>query len=74
MSYPAPQPAKAVLAMRRQSIRAVARHVGMSEHYVSRVLNGWQAPSPTFRAAVADMLDVPEHELFRDPWLTPVAS
>ena len=63
---PIPQPAKGVLALRRISNRAVARHLQCSETWVGRVLLGQQPPPATFRRALAEMLGLPENELFRD--------
>lgn len=62
---PVPQPAKAVLALRRITNRRVAAAYGSSDHYVGRVLNGLQQPSPRFRAFLAAFLDAEEDELFR---------
>lgn len=60
-----PQPAKAALAMRRVSNRAIARRLGVSDSWVSRILNGI-APAPAaFRSSLAAMLELPEEELFR---------
>lgn len=63
--YPVPQPAKAILVMRRCTNRRVARAYGCSEHYVGAVLNGRQQPSARFRAFLSAFLDVPEADLFR---------
>lgn len=75
---PVPQPVKAVLALRRIRIAAIADATGKSVTYASRVLNGWQAPSAEFRSGVAAFLGLPEEELFRPAaaWLevVPVAE
>lgn len=63
--YPVPQPAKAILAMRRTTNRRVAAATNTSEHYVGRVLNGYYKPSAAFRRSVAALLDLPESELWR---------
>jgi hypothetical protein len=63
--HPSTQPAKGYLAVERISNRRVARLGRFSEHYVSRVLNGHEPPSPRFRAFVAELLGRPEQELFR---------
>ncbi len=63
---PHPQPARGVIAMRRLSIRAVAKQIGHNEHWVGRVLNGYGRPSPEFRRALSELLGVPESELFHD--------
>lgn len=62
---PVPQPAKAILAVRRITNRRVAAVYACSPHYVGRVLNGLQEPSPRFRAFLAAFLDLPEDALFR---------
>lgn len=63
---PVPLPAKAILASRRISNRAVAASFspGMSAHYVGRILNGFLPPSPRFRAGVAAMTGLAEETLF----------
>lgn len=53
------------MATRRRTNKSIAVATGKSENYVSRVFNGWQAPSPTFRAQVAALLELPEEVLFR---------
>lgn len=63
---PVPQPAKAVLAMRRISNREVAAALGISAQYLGRVLNGYVEPSARLRAEVAAFLSRPESKLFRD--------
>jgi hypothetical protein len=65
MSVPDPQPVKAVLAARRVSVRAVARHLGLSPGWCGRVINGWEPASAEFRRGVARLLSRPEAELFR---------
>ena len=71
---PLPHPAKGVLAQRRITNRRVAETLGYSEHYVSRVLNGYMPPSPRFRRDVAGMLDVAESDLFRDEQVEAAAT
>lgn len=71
---PIPQPAKGILAMRRIRNVDVAAATGRSHHYVGRVLNGWQAPSPEFRAAVAELVSLPENALFRPDWFLAEAA
>jgi transcriptional regulator with XRE-family HTH domain len=61
-----PLPAKGVLAIRRISNRRVARLYGAHEVYIGRVLNGYERPSPRFRAFLSELLDVSESELFQD--------
>ena len=65
---PAPQPVKAIAASRRMTNRSVAQATRKSEHYVGRVFNGWQAPSPEFRAGVAALFGLPDDVLFRRDW------
>lgn len=60
------QPAKGVLAVRRIKQRQVARTCDFSEGYVGRVLNGREKPSRRFRRSLADLLELPERELFAD--------
>ncbi len=63
---PEPQPAKANMAARRTTIRSVAITLGMSELVCGRWLNGYGTPSPRFRAGLAEILGLPERDLFRD--------
>lgn len=56
------------MAARRRTNRSISQATGKSENYVSRVFNGWQAPSAEFRAQVAALIGLPEEVLFRDPW------
>lgn len=62
-----PQPVKGVLALRRITNRQVAASFDppITEHYVGRVLNGQENPSPRFRLALACLLGMPEEALFR---------
>lgn len=62
--YPTPHPAKGELALRRVLIREVAVAYGCSAHYVSRILNGYEAPSPRFRTFLVQFLGKPDAELF----------
>jgi hypothetical protein len=64
---PVPQPAKGVLAIRRITNIEVARSLDppVSPHYVGRVLNGFDQPSPRLRAAVVALTGLPEEALFR---------
>lgn len=61
---PEPHPAKAVMARRRITVKAVAEHLGMHQVHVSKVLNNYRGASPTFRAGVCQLLGLPESELF----------
>lgn len=62
-----PQPAKAVLAMQRRTIRWLAQSVDppVSEYYAGRVLNGFVEPSRRFKEQSAALLGHAEEELFR---------
>lgn len=50
--------------MRRVTNRSIARRTGRSEAYVSRVVNGYERPTPTFRRGISEKLGIPEVELF----------
>lgn len=62
--YPLPHPARGYLAARRITFRAVADAMDYSEHWVSRVLNGYERPSKEFRRRLSELLDEPASELF----------
>jgi len=62
---PVAPPAKGFAARQRVTNRRIARHLGMNEVYVGRVLNGHEVASARFSKGLADLLDVPEAELFR---------
>ncbi len=59
-----PHPAKAELALRRISVRAVADRLGMSEQHVSRVLNGRVPASAVVRRRLSQLLGMAEGALF----------
>ena len=61
-----PHPAKGVLAMRRITIRHLARGLDMHEIVVGRMLNGLEPASPRFRAGLSALLDLRERVLYRD--------
>jgi transcriptional regulator with XRE-family HTH domain len=61
-----PQPAAAVLRMTGTTAREMAEAIGYSETWISLVLRGHSQPGARFRAKVAEYLDRPESELFRD--------
>lgn len=61
-----PQPAKAVLALRRLTNRHVAIQLGISEVEFGRILNGYVSPTPPLRQKLSALLAVPERDLFRD--------
>lgn len=66
-----PQPAKAVLALRRISNRALAERVGVTDLWIGRVLNGRYRPSRELAERIAVVLDEPVEELFRPEDLEP---
>lgn len=61
-----PQPAKAVLAFRDISLVRVAADLGVSKHWVGRVLNGRERPSADFRTRLAEYLELDADDLFVD--------
>lgn len=63
--YAKPQPLKAVLVMRRVSQRSLARALGISENYLSRIVNGYYPPTRSVAMRIADFLGHPEAALFR---------
>lgn len=65
MEVPEPQPAKAVLALRRISQKCVAAQLGVSPIHLGRVLNGWSRPSARLAKELAELLGKPVEELFR---------
>ena len=66
MQTPGPQPAKAVLAMRRVTNRRVAQLYGCSPDFAGKVLNGHVRAPARFRQFLSAYLEIPENELFRD--------
>jgi transcriptional regulator with XRE-family HTH domain len=50
--------------LRGLSITDLAREIGRSRPYVSRVEGGYENPSPGFRRDVAEALGVPEDVIF----------
>jgi transcriptional regulator with XRE-family HTH domain len=63
---PRPQPALAVLRMRRITNAEAARRCGYTQTWVSLVLNGHRRGSAEFRRKLAIYLDLPEASLFHD--------
>ncbi len=63
---PRPHPIKAVLAQRRRTVRSLAEPAHCNPHTLGRVVNGYVAPWPSLRRALAEELDLPEDALFRD--------
>ncbi len=59
-----PQPIKAVLALRDIQQTQLARDLDCSQHYISRVCNGYINPSAELKARLAEYLDVPVSDLF----------
>lgn len=64
---PEPQPAKAVITMRRLRQSDLARQLGVSATFLGLVLNGRVAPSPRIRTGLSLLLELPEEALFRWP-------
>lgn len=57
-------PLSEVLAEKERTQSWLARRVGKSPSYVSRVIDGERNPSPDFKAKAAEILEVPESLLF----------
>ena len=66
-----PQPAKALLALRDIRQADLARAIGKSEHYVSRILNGRERPSTDLAEATRAAR---RHSLGARRWLPPGVS
>ena len=45
----------------------LAEQIGVSPSHVTRVMNGERTAGPDFRRRAAELLEVPEHELFPEP-------
>lgn len=60
-----PQPAKMVLVARRIHQTQVARDLGLSQQWVSDVLNSRRPAPELFRRRLTAYLGLPESELFR---------
>ena len=58
--------------MKRITNIEIAEAYGQTPYHVSRVLNSRKRATPEFRKFLADMVKLPESELFRDD--EPVAS
>jgi transcriptional regulator with XRE-family HTH domain len=65
MYRPEPQPAKAVIVMRRLQQKRLARQLDVSQHYLGRVLNGYEPGSSRIRTGLSAILGLPEEALFR---------
>jgi hypothetical protein len=68
-------PAKAELVRRRITIRAAAAAVppgGCSPHFLGRVLNGYEPPTPRIVAGLAALLELKPEELFEEAALSKV--
>lgn len=61
-----PQPAKAYVAARGIPQKQLAEAVGVTEHWLGRVLNGRADGSTVLRHRIADRLGIPVGELFDD--------
>ena len=64
LAYPLAHPAKAVMAQRRISVKALADAVPVTTGYLGRGLNGYIPLSPRVRQRIAEVLGLPEDELF----------
>ena len=62
-----PHPLTATLKTQGRSARWLAKRVGVSPAYITRVINGERPASPEFKAKVAEALGVPGHLLFPEP-------
>jgi len=69
----APHPIRAVMAIRRLTITALAEQAGVSRGYLGRVVNGTLYPSPDLRKRLGWLLDYDPQALFRDQQPQPVA-
>lgn len=58
---------------RRYSQGALARAIGMSRPFITRVLNGERAPSLDFLIKVAQALDVPPEKVLRLAGILPTS-
>lgn len=63
---PLPQPIKAVLAMRRISVRQLSIEVGHPEISLGQVVNGRRRAPADLRRRLSQRLDLPEAALFTD--------
>lgn len=62
----APQPIKAKLAERRITNRWLGQQVGVNAHTLGRIINGQVLSWPKLRRRCAQVLGLPETELFRE--------
>ncbi len=69
-----PQPARALLHARRVSNRALARQLGCSPQFVSRVLLGQAKPPIPMRRLLSRLLEVDVAELFDRELLIPASQ
>jgi transcriptional regulator with XRE-family HTH domain len=63
---PNPHPAKWRLVQAGVTQRAAAKRLGYNESDFARIINGYVEPGPRFRAALSELLDLPEAALFDD--------
>lgn len=59
-----PHPAKAVIVAQGRTILEVSDAIGVNRHTLGRVLNRHIPPWPKLRRQLAQLLDMPESELF----------
>lgn len=59
-----PHPAKAVIVGQGRTIKSVAAEVSVNPHTLGRVLNRHEQPWPRLRRRLAELLELPESELF----------
>ena len=62
-----PHPVKAVIVGRGLRQKDVAAAVGVNAHSFGRIVNGRAEAWPSLRQRLSDYLDLPDHELWRDP-------
>ena len=59
-----PHPVRGAIAQRGMTVRAVACAIGKSVGHTGRCFLGERPTTPAFRRAVAEVLGLPEQELF----------
>lgn len=60
-----PHPAKALIIGQGRTIKEVASAVGVNDHSLGRILNGYAAPWPSLVDRLAAELGASREELFR---------
>lgn len=53
-----------LVALRRPTLRAIAREAGVSPSYLSSIARGWASPSEKVREAAVRVLGLPVEEIF----------